>query len=145
MTEITYNFLPHILEAQHREMPKVGEIKDVLVKYGLSDLLGIARLHKHFDLEKDEKVVWSFHEKSGFSCVKRGNYSPYVLKFTSTSELIPTEFYEGSDVWAELLARKDFPLWSQEILEIIGKEIGLYGLILNLTNFGNELELTNEK
>ena len=74
-----------------------------------------------------------------------GNYSPYVLKFTSTAELIPTEFHEGPDVWAELLKRKDFSLWRQEILEIIGQEIDLYGLILNLTNFGNELELTNEK
>ena len=61
MTAITYNLLPHILEVQHREMPKVERIKTILTKYGLSDVLGIARLHKHFDLEKDEKVVWSFN------------------------------------------------------------------------------------
>jgi hypothetical protein len=34
------------------------------------------------------------------SRVLKGNYSPYAIKFTSTAEIIPTEFFEGEDEWA---------------------------------------------
>ena len=53
-----YNNLPHIRVAQHTPMPKVPQIIDVLQKYGLQDKVGVARLHKHFDLLSDEFVVW---------------------------------------------------------------------------------------
>jgi hypothetical protein len=49
MTEI-YNSLPHILEVQHTSMPKVEPILAILEKYNLSDVIGIVRLHKHFNL-----------------------------------------------------------------------------------------------
>lgn len=65
-------------------MPKVEQIQDVLEKYNLGDTIGIVRLHKHFDLEKDEKVVWSFGKTENSSRVLRGIYAPYGIKFNST-------------------------------------------------------------
>ena len=62
MTQI-YNSLPHILEVQHTPMPKVEQIQDILEKYSLGNTIGITRLHKHFDLEIDEKNCLVFWKK----------------------------------------------------------------------------------
>lgn len=100
MTDILYNHLLHINDAQKMEMPKVPQIQEILVKYGFSKILGIARLHKHFNLETDEKVVWTFGERS-YSQVLKGNFAPCIFQFTSKG-IQPTEYYDGKDVWAEL-------------------------------------------
>ena len=42
-------------------MPKVPELLNVLQKYKLEKLIGVARLHKHFDLQPDEYVIWKFN------------------------------------------------------------------------------------
>lgn len=43
-----YNSLPHIRDAQHTPMPKAGTLLDLIKKYELGSVIGVARLHKHF-------------------------------------------------------------------------------------------------
>ena len=104
----------------------------------------MARLHKHFDLKEDEKVVWRFGERSYSTVEKGGNWSPCVIQLTE-GQVTPTEFYEGKNLWSEIEKDKNFKEWTNKIKEIIKDENYLYGLTLNLSQHVNELELTDEK
>jgi hypothetical protein len=65
----TYNNLLHITEAQNIQMHKVPLILEMIKKYNFEDKIGVARLHKHFELKEDEKVVWSYNQKENRSKV----------------------------------------------------------------------------
>ncbi|CAM6003971.1 unnamed protein product [Sphagnum balticum] len=99
-------------------MPKVPMILDVLRKYGLQDKVGIARLHKHFELSPDEFVVWKVSEERSQSRVLKEKGSPMCFAFDG-SDWVPTEFYEGDDIWANLRKDAQFEQWTKEVNEIV--------------------------
>lgn len=83
MTQI-YNNLLHINDALKIQMHKVPLILEIIKKYNLANEIGVARLHKHFELKENEKVVWSYNQKENLSTVQRGNFSPCIFKFDSS-------------------------------------------------------------
>jgi len=76
-----YNQLSHITEAQHTLMPKVPQILDVISKYGLQNKIGVARLHKHFELQPNEFVVWRLSKDGCESRVSKYQCSPMCFAF----------------------------------------------------------------
>lgn len=53
-------------------MDKVESIHAIINKYGLGDKLGVARLHKHFEILEDEKVVWFKKDRQYQSEIRKG-------------------------------------------------------------------------
>ncbi len=60
------------------------------------------------------------------------------------SDWVPTEFYEGEDIWANLRKDAQFDQWIKEVNEIVKEDSQIYGLILRLTK-GVETEETSEE
>lgn len=139
-----YNQLVHIKEAQFRNMWKVPALLEVLRQYELGDVIGVNRLHRHFDLKEGEQVLWSFNKENRFASeVSHEQGSPLCLMFTG-KEWQPTEFYNGTDIWETLRHREDFSDWTNKIQEIIGSDQNTYGLVLRLSP-GSDMEETNEQ
>lgn len=53
-----YNSFQHIADAQQENMSKIPELLALIEKYPFKSKLGIARLHKHFDLLEKERIIW---------------------------------------------------------------------------------------
>jgi hypothetical protein len=51
--QVLYNNLPHILEAKDAPMPRTGLLLDLIKKYNLGNVIGVVRLHKHFEILSD--------------------------------------------------------------------------------------------
>jgi hypothetical protein len=57
-----YNQLSHISEAQHHDCSGTDKLIKIITNYGLEKTLGISRLHRHFILKENEKVIWKFEK-----------------------------------------------------------------------------------
>ncbi|KAJ0163945.1 hypothetical protein CTA2_2077 [Colletotrichum tanaceti] len=100
-------------------------IKDFVVKAGMDRTFGVAMIHRHFDLEDNEKMVDYQGTSTPWLETIPGMKSPQaaIWAFDKDGVLRPTEFYYSE--------RKDAPL-SKKALEFIGEFKALLDK-LNLT------------
>ncbi len=86
-----YNALSPFDDAQRqagRFQPVVDEVGRLIIEHGIDDLIGVALLHKHFDLRQDERIVW------GESATQDREGVPRVV---SNAELVPCVWQWSGD------------------------------------------------
>lgn len=75
-----YSTLPSFFQAQQQLKQNndvLHQLGDVIVKYGLQDKVGVSLLHKHFPLQKDEKIVRKAHSTSVVAAAEKSN-GPFI-------------------------------------------------------------------
>lgn len=78
----------------------------ILKKFGVDKHFGVARLHKHYELQKGERVIWEKTEAGFVSSVKTTEAGfPLNLQWNKeTRRMEPVEFHTltESDAWKEV-------------------------------------------
>lgn len=116
------NALLHIDQSRELELDQQAhECGNVLVSHGVSEFVAVSRLHNHYQLKENEKIVVSVEDssKSRLSnslepntavIVKKPQLSkegdvPYIFKFNSDGQVVPLEYISGELKDKELLKR----------------------------------------
>ncbi len=93
-----YNDLIPISKAQHHNLEGFLHLRDALIDHSV----GLCRLHNHFVLQNDEKVLTKRNGEGFCSQVSiRSDCHPWQWRFVN-DKWVPVEYYEGPPLSSEI-------------------------------------------